>query len=297
MNKKIYLITGATGFLGSTIVKRLLSLEYYVIGLKRTTSDVKNIKDVLDHQNFMTYNVDVDALEKIFEIHDVHTIVHCATSSANRGGSIPQIFEANVVLPLRLLNSGVKNGLKVFINSGVFIPQNYVDTYFNSKKIFLNSLMEYRNIIKIVDVQLQMLYGKNSSKTQFIANMIEKLLNDVPSIDLTKGEPKRDFIYIEDALDAFLIILNNVDSFKEKYTKIDLGSGESIPIKEVVLKLRRFTGNVNTKLNFGAFPYRDNEIFESKADIRFLKEYGWYPKYSIDEGLKLTVESMVGIHD
>jgi nucleoside-diphosphate-sugar epimerase len=47
--------------------------------------------------------------------------------------------------------------------------------------------------------------------------------------------------------------------------------------------------NSNIKLNFGAIPYRKNEIMNSDANPEFLRNLGWFPKFSLDEGLRKTI--------
>lgn len=290
--KKNILITGITGFLGSSLAKLFLSKGYCVIGLKRSFSDTSNISEVLGDKNLILYDIDVIKLEEVFINNHIDIIINSATSSSNRGGDICQIMDANVIFPLKLLECAYKNGCKQFVNSGVFIPNEYVDTYYYCKKIFLDAMLEYSKYIKIVDVHLQMLYGKNSSDTQFVSKVILGFLNEIECLNLTKGLQKRDFVYIDDAVSAFDTIVKNIDSLQSNYTKIELGNGASVTIKYLIETLKELTNNKVTKLNFGSIEYRDNEIMDLQANTELLRSLGWIPKVNFEDGLKKTVEDL-----
>mgnify|MGYP003965060603 FL=1 len=290
--KKYILITGVTGFLGSSLVKSFLLKGHSVIGLKRSFSDTNNLSDFLSHRNLILHNIDEIDLESIFSMYCIDTIINSATSSSNRGGDICQIMDANLIFPLKILECAYKNNCKQFINAGVFIPHGYIDTYYYSKKIFLDAMLEYSKYIKIVDVHLQMLYGKHSSDTQFISKVILDFFNGIERLDLTKGLQKRDFIYIDDAINAFDVIFINMDLFQGKYTKIELGNGKSVSIKYLIETLKELTNNKVTELNFGSIEYRGNEIMDSYADTELLTSLGWAPKFNLKKGLKKTVDGL-----
>jgi nucleoside-diphosphate-sugar epimerase len=290
--KKKILITGVTGFLGSSLAKLFLSKDYCVVGLKRSFSNVNNLSDFLGHKDLILYDIDKISLEEIFIGHRVDIIINSATSSSNRGGDICQIMDANVIFPLKLLECAYKNGCKKFINAGVFIPNEYIDSYYYSKKIFLDSMLEYSKHLQVVDVHLQMLYGKNSSDTQFISKVILGFFNGIECLNLTKGLQKRDFIYIDDAVNAFDVIVESLGLFQRKYTKIELGNGNSVTIKYLIETLKELTHNKTTKLNFGSVEYRDNEIMDLQANTKLLHSLGWTPKVNFKDGLKKTVDDI-----
>jgi nucleoside-diphosphate-sugar epimerase len=115
---------------------------------------------------------------------------------------------------------------------------------------------------------------------------MDSMLNNVAQLNLTKGEQQRDFIYINEVVTAYQTIIEYVKELKDNFIEIDVGTGTTISIHKLVIKLKELTHNTVTKLNFGALPYRENELMESKADIHLLMQLGWSPKINIDAGLK-----------
>jgi len=290
--KKNILITGVTGFLGSSLTALFISKGYNVVGIKRSFSDTSNISGIIESENLTLCDIDLISMENVFYENKIDIVINAVTSSTNRGGDICQIMDANVIFPSKLLEYAYKSGCNSFINAGVFIPEKYIDPYYYSKKIFIDVMCEYSKYIKVVDVHLQMLYGKNSSKTQFVSKIILDFISEIECINLTKGLQKRDFVYIEDAVDAFDCIVKNIDFLQEKYTKVELGNGDSVTIKYLIETLKELTNNKKTRLNFGSIEYRDNEIMDSQANTELLHDLGWRPKISLKEGLKRTVKEL-----
>ena len=99
---------------------------------------------------------------------------------------------------------------------------------------------------------------------------------------------KRDFIYIDDVVDAFLTLINHKTS--STYKEIGIGTGISITLKEFLESFKRISKS-NTSLNFSLVPYREGEIMESIADNNMLINMGWTPKVSIAQGLELIHKS------
>lgn len=283
------LLTGATGFLGSHLLKELLEkTTYQIILLKRSFSNTFRIEECLKNTKIKYYNIDEIDLEQIFEENEVETIIHCATNYGRNDENILNIVQSNLMLPLTLLQLGIKNGVKNFINTDTVIDKN-VNHYSLSKKQFLEWLEECSCKIKCVNIALEHFYGAFDNETKFTTFIIKQLTNDVEKIDLTLGEQKRYFIHIDDVISAFLIILNNIDLFNDSFTSFNLATENNIKIKDFVLLVKELTRNDKTVLNFGAIPYRRNELMECIIDISRLKKLGWEPKISLREGIERTI--------
>lgn len=284
--KKTILITGGTGFLGSHIVNKL-SDKYKIIILKRSFSNTWRIED---NKNIFYYNIDRINLEKVFDENEIDIVIHTATSYGRNNESVSEITKTNLMFPLKLLELSLKNKVEMFINTDTVSPK-YLNEYSLSKSQLTEWLKFYSTQIKIFNLKLEHMYGEKDSTTKFVTYIIYSFLKNIPEINLTKGEQKRDFIYIKDVVDAYYKVLKNYEKFDRGFYEYEIGSGNSITIKELVLKIKGLIENTKTKLNFGAIEYRKNEIMESKSDItKFKKDFNWYPGYSLDEGLKRTIE-------
>jgi nucleoside-diphosphate-sugar epimerase len=117
--------------------------------------------------------------------------------------------------------------------------------------------------------------------------MIKRLKKNEAKIDLTAGDQMRDFVYIDDIVSAYKTVLN--DDVNSNYAEFSVATQQLISIKEVMNILKELSGST-TNLNFGAIPYRENELMHSLSDNSDLSALGWKPACSIQEGLIKCVE-------
>jgi nucleoside-diphosphate-sugar epimerase len=122
---------------------------------------------------------------------------------------------------------------------------------------------------------------------------MEQMLSNRDVINLTQGNQRRDFIYIDDVVSVYLLILRKHEILSE-FSEFDVGTGEQISIREFVLKLKDTMELIYNKpilmnLNFGAIPYRKGEMMEVVEDVNPLFNLGWKPNIMLAEGLKSVV--------
>jgi len=135
---------------------------------------------------------------------------------------------------------------------------------------------------------LEHFYGTGDDKSKFSTHVIRSCVNNLAELNLTPGEQLRDFIHIDDVIDAYLLVMERSIDSSRYYQNIGLGSGRPVKIRSFVETVQVLADST-TRLNFGAVPYRDNEVMESCADLTALKELGWSPKISLEEGIGRTV--------
>jgi nucleoside-diphosphate-sugar epimerase len=147
--------------------------------------------------------------------------------------------------------------------------------------------------MRFADVALESIYGEDDDPDKFITRAIIACLNNAESLPLTPGEQKRDFIYVEDAVEALVTLVKHYTSLHSDttvpYQRYSVGSGMAITIREVMQLIRQLSGS-HTQLAFGAVTYRPHEVMFSQADLTKMRALGWSPRFSLEDGLKRTVE-------
>jgi len=286
-NKKI-LITGATGFLGSHLLNNINRKKYNVIILKRSFSDIWRIKNVISQVE--SYDIDKVDIGRIFNENNIEGIIHIATEYGKKNDNdIIQVSKANIELPSKLLDLGTKYGISFFINTHTFWNAKY-SLYSATKSAFIEIAKFYTASykIKFINLKLEPVYGEKDDFNKFIPFTIKSILEG-KEIKATKGEQRRDFIYVQDVVNAYLKVLDNLRNLDEEFIEFEIGTGNSVTLRDFVSKIEE---EINKKANikWGEIPYRKNEIFDSKANIEKAKNIlGWYPKYDVSSGLKRTV--------
>lgn len=288
------LITGATGFLGSHLTKALINEDYEIAILKRSYSNTWRISGIL--KDVKTFNIDTCSIDEPFkECGQFDVVIHTATEYGRSGEAFSQLLQSNVSFPLKLLETAISYKTKLFINTDSFIHKSnysfqHLAGYAITKQQFLQWIKVYSHLekIKLVNLKLEHVYGPFDTEGKFIPFVLENCLKNVPELNLTLGNQKRDFIHISDVISAYsTIISRNIEAF-QYFQEYGVGSGSSLSIRQLVELIHEKTKS-NTLLRFGAIPYQKNEVMESKANNYELKKLGWKNQISLEEGICLTL--------
>lgn len=287
---KCAVVTGVTGFLGSHVARRLIHDGWDVVGIKRSTSDTGRLTDLQGHLTYL--DADRDPLASLFpEGRGPDAVLHFATDYG-RGNAPPSaLLKANTLFPLELLDLAVRGRTPVFLNADTCYTLEYkhLQAYTLSKK----QLTQWGKLLatsttRFINLVLQHPYGPGDGAGKFVPFILRQCLENPGDIDLTPGEQRKDFIYVDDVLDAITVVLDRAATLPEDYTDVECGTGQTTSIREFVTTAHRVSSSRAT-LRFGALPYRENEIMFSQADVSVLKGLGWRPRVSLEEGIRRTI--------
>lgn len=301
------LLTGATGFLGSNLLKRLLDAGYQLCCIRRSTSDCTRINKYMDA--CIWYDIDKLDIDYIFCNHPINVVIHCATDYGRDGSECIKVYQSNLSFPLILLDCAQRHGCQLFINTDSFFTRQasnlwregrepYMATYTKSKYLFICVVKEEieKRGVPFINMQLEHVYGLGDRKDKFVSFLLENLLRNTKRLELTSGSQMRDFIYVEDVLDAYLEVLKNIKKFNDsKFYQFEVGTGNAVSLRRFAEKAKELTGSV-TELAFGQKPDARNEVVYSCANNGALMELGWKPQFDIANGLKKLIKGYT-VHD
>lgn len=283
------LMTGATGYLGSHLLERLAASpdRYDVTVVKRSVSCDARIRQWLPH--IRTFDLDTAELASVFDGHRYDLILHAATDYGRKASTLADILQPNLLMPLRLLEAGISHGVRAFVNTDTMLDKG-VSGYSLSKRQFREWLESLSHRVAAVNVSLEHFYGSGDDDSKFASFVVRSLLRNVESIALTEGTQRRDFVYIDDVVDAFMRVIEAHAESAPGYRHYEVGSGVSVPVRRFVETARAQCGNTVTHLRFGAIPLRENEAMDVRVDISGLRALGWKPKWTLEAGLAHTIE-------
>lgn len=291
---KTVLLTGATGFLGSHLARYMVSKGYKVAIFKRSSSDVHRIVDLLGVLS--AYDSDTGDLTRPFEeLGRIDAIVHTATCYGRHGESAVEIFDANTVFPLHVLELAIRNKVETFINTDTALD-NDVNTYALSKRQFAEwgKHLSKAGRIRFLNLKVEHFYGPLDDPSKFTTHVVRSCLDNVPTLKLTAGEQQRDFIYIDDVVLAYGSLLKHSERLTKGFVEYGVGSGQAIRVRDFVETVHRLTSSC-TRLEFGAIPYRANEVMYCCTDTSELRALGWAPCIDLAEGIRMTIEREKGL--
>ena len=284
------LLTGAGGFLGGYLAKRLVRFGYDVSLLVRASSKIKFLERLVGHQNLHRFT-NFSELSNILMGVRPDVLIHAACSYGRDGESFIDVIDSNINYGTYLLEA-CKTTPCSFINIGTPLPPdlNFYSLTKNQfskigEQIIANPCHQNFSFLNIL---LEHIYGIGENKASFIAGIIERCQRNEDKILLTKGEQQRDFLYIDDAEEAIIAILCNLHKFNG-FQNIPIGSGISLSVMEAVKKIHRATSS-SSELNFGALEYREKEVMYSAPDLSLIHSLGWVNKTSFDCGIEKIIE-------
>jgi CDP-paratose synthetase len=280
------LLTGGTGYLGRHLGTFLLKKGYKLIFLKRKTSILPEFLE----SEINSFNIE-DGLEKPFEeFNKIDIIIHMATCYGRNNENEAEIKYCNYELPKKLINIAAKYNIDSFINIDTILPKN-INKYSFYKHKFRDSILikQCRNKIKIFNLRPQIFYGAFDDKNKITSILIRNCILNEKEINLTEGKQERDFIYIDDVVTAIYKIILLTKSYEKGFYNYEVGSEEVFSLKQFALLAKELSKS-SIKLNFGALPYRKNEIMFSKADNSGIYDIGWKIKKTIRENLSHIIK-------
>jgi nucleoside-diphosphate-sugar epimerase len=278
LTEKIISVTGSTGFIGSHLVKTL----------KKNNHIVKEVS--------ISTGIDLSQKDSIEKMGYFDVIVHLAAKSF-----VPYSFENpldfyqnNIISTLNVLEAARLNNAKVvFISSYLYGPpkENPINEShalnphnpYAQSKLICESLCEgyYRDFnLPVIILRPFNIYGPGQKEPFLIPSIISQARQG--KIVLNDERPKRDYIHVYDIVSA---IVKSIEKDGSELLKINLGTGESYSVEEVVNIVNNIYGN-NLDVTY-LKKYRQGEVLNTVANMNLAKmELGWLPKVKIENGLK-----------
>jgi UDP-glucose 4-epimerase len=298
------LVTGGSGFIGSHLVKRLVQMgaEVYLLSRNRSVIDNVRLKDVWNKLKIV--NADIRNFDSLAPLKQLEPeIVFHLAAYHHVGDSFTHFSEA---LDTNCL--GTSNLLEALDGYERFVYTSTSEVYgLQSSLPFkeemtphpispyaigkyageLYSLMKYSMGYPVTVLRPFNVYGPSQSAEALIPEMISDCLAERP-IRATEGKQTREFNYIDDVIGGFISAARVKAAVGEI---INLGSGEEISVRDLVLKIVELTKS-KSEVSFGALAYRPTEIWRMFCDNTKAKEIlGWTPNIGLEEGLKRTILS------
>jgi nucleoside-diphosphate-sugar epimerase len=285
------LITGGSGFLGSALALHFLEAGHRVALLLRPTSQLSRLRGREGAFALGRCDSGQEINEFISSI-EPDAVIHTACAYGRQGESLVTINDVNLRLGLAILQAvlSVKKPV-TFINTGTVLEAN-VSPYALTKHQFAQwgrfLALQSTHELRFVNVLLQHMYGPGDDSSKFTTHVLNTCHRNEPTLKLTAGEQKRDFLYIDDVVTAYSTLLEKRNDLASA-VDIEVGSGTAPSIREFVQTVHKLTAS-KTELQYGALPYRLNEPMHLQADISQMNALGWQPKFNLERGLRRTLE-------
>ena len=294
------LVAGASGLVGSAIVRELKRVNMSVIGISSKDLNLLDRSRTFSYVKSIKPTVVIDAAAKVGGI------------GGNSNYPV-EFLTQNIQIQSNLMDSAHEANVErfIFLGSSCIYPKTCPQPI--KEEYILTGELEQSNsayaIAKIAGIELiksyrkeynrswisvmpTNLYGPNDNFNLETSHVLPALIRkffDAVRINSTEvvlwgtGSPLREFLHVDDLAKAILVCLKNYDDSQH----INIGSGIEISIKDLSIKIADIVG-YNGKIIWNSkYP---NGTPRKVLDITKIKKLGWAPLISLDSGIKSTVE-------
>ena len=296
-----YLVTGGAGFIGSNIVKKLVSRGDNVTVIDNlNTGKEENLQSVKDEIIFLKDDIlNFDLLEK--ETQEIDGVFHqAALASVQDSFSKPdEYYNVNVNGTENILKLAKKNNFKVVYasSSSVYgnpekIPINeedsknpinpYAETKLKKEELAINYA---DNGVEVIGLRYFNVFGKGQSKEYagVLKLFLERVRDELPPKINGDGTQFRDFVYVEDVADANIMSMDS----NVKHEFFNVGTNTSITILDLAKTIIKFSG-LEIEPIFG--PALEGDVKRTIANIDLIKEkVGWKPTIFLEKWIEEIV--------
>ncbi len=297
-------VTGAAGFIGANLVRKLIKFNNRVHIFIKKSTDLWRLKDILNkiHIHYSSLEEPKQLIE-VFQQYHPQIIYHLAAYGTYPNQSeVSEMIKTNILGTANLISSLNSFNYECFINTG-----SSSEYGLKNKPMQENDLLEpvsFYGITKVSSTYLCCVFAKTYQKpiitlrpfsvygpyekpTRLIPTLISRISQN-KLINLTIKNITRDFIYIDDLIDCYLQIPSVINP--KIYGEVfNIGTGQQYSNEAVAYLISRLIKK-QVRIKFGAYPTRAFDTHFWVADITKIKKIlQWKPKYKLQDGLKKTI--------
>ena len=284
------LVTGASGFIGTHLIRTLLDRGREVYAVSRSEPKVSD-------PGLQWTKVDLtdpEDVRKTFAVIRPDLVFHLASYAQGERNLelVYPTFTGELATAINVLTSATESGVSRLVMAGSLeesdpseVPSSPYAAAKMATRLYAKMFYELYKL-PVVFTRIFMVYGPGQSSKKLIMHSISRLLNG-NSLKIGSPDRKVDWIYIKDVVEGLLAVAAARGLEGES---VDLGSGELTDIRTVVTQIKEIVNNPEAAVEFGAIPPRASEVVRvADAEATFAAT-GWRPKVSLNAGLYRTVD-------
>jgi len=291
------LVTGATGYIGAQLARRLVADGWTVHVLARSGSDLAPLAGVANAVTVHRFAGGTPALVDIVRAAAPDAVFHLAAAflAQHRPEDVEPLVQANLLFATQLLEAMDANGVRLLVNTGTawqhYGNRDYdpVNLYAATKQAFEAILAYYVNARGLSAATLALFdtYGPHDPRPKLIKALWHAARHGT-RLAMTSGEQLLDMVYIDDVVDAFLAAELGLRDAGPLHLRYGVSSGAPMRLKELVAAFEAATG-ARLDVGWGERPDRPRDVMTAWTGC--VPPPGWQPRVGFAEGFRRSAEA------
>ncbi len=294
------LLTGATGFVGANLARRLLGDGHEVHLLVRAGHEPWRLEGIRADVHLHEVDLaDAEALPGVVASIRPEWVFHLAAHGAySSQRDVQAIVRTNVLGTINLVEACLRTGFEAFVHTGSsseygfkdhpppetdwIDPNSHYAVTKASATLYCRHTARSRDV-PITTLRLYSVYGPFEEPTRLMPTLVVRGL-DGGLPPLVNPEIARDYVYVDDVTDACLLATNQPAA--ERGAVYNLGTGVQTSLREMVALARRVLG-VTAEPVWGSMPDRSWDTAIWVSDSRAIRAaLGWAPRHTLEQGFR-----------
>ncbi len=284
-------MTGATGYIGSHVLKYLLSKGWDIHVIADPKFGYANIEDVLSKIDVFEYDGDILTLCDYFQKTKPDVVFHLAAAVITnyKPEQVPVLIQSNIQFGAEILEAMKSSETKLLVSTGSYW-QNYNSNTYNPVDLYAATKEAFEKIVQFyvdaygyrhINLRLFDVYGEDDNRPK-----LWKVLRDIAGteqhIAVSPGDQYLDLIHISDVCTAYEAAYNAFDNDSSIINEVyGVRTGVLISLKGAIEILSKSLGKT-IKVDYGLKPYKVREVMRPCDIYKFLPD--WKASVPIKEG-------------
>ncbi len=294
MKNRRALVTGATGFIGSNLVKSLIQDGWSVHVIVRPGSALADLEGKASGIVCHVHDGSSRGMVDLVGQANPDVVFHLASCflAQHRPEDIENLIGSNLLFSTQLAEAMVANGVTRLLNTGTswqhhlnadYLP---VNLYAATKQAFEDILSYYVDAhgLRVMTLALFDTYGPGDPRQKFVSLLWKTALSG-QELAMSPGEQLVDIVYIDDVLDAFFVAADLLLGQAEGHLRYGISSGQPIRLVDLAKAFEDATG-LTLPITWGGRSYRPREVM--KPWNVFPRLPGWAPQVKFSDGIHRT---------
>ena len=300
MSRRVVIVTGAGGFVGANLVRRLVVTGHEVHAVLPPHSDPWRLLDIADlvHVKRVDLTDERSVRLTVAEI-DAQWAFHLAAHGAYSWQTdFDRITDVNVRGTANLVRACIDSGVERIVCAGSSSEYGFKDHAPSETEVIepnsdyavakasatlIAQLLSRRSGTPVSTLRLYSVYGPFEDPARLIPSVVRAgLAGELPP--LANPATARDFVHVDDVVEAFLLVAQQVDELGMIF---NVGTGDQVDLRTVAALATEYFG-IKTEPRWGSLDGREWDTDCWVSDSSRLRHLGWRPRFSFADGFART---------